>query len=50
MVKRGVPEKVTLIRDLKKVKEGAEQRLRGRADLVDSTKSEAVLEPESEKR
>lgn len=50
VVKRGVPEEVTLIRDLKKAKERAKQRPRGRADLVDSRNSRAILEQESEKR
>lgn len=34
VVNRDVPEKVTLIRDLKEVEEGTKQRPRGRAGLV----------------
>lgn len=44
VVKRGVPEEVTVIRALKEVKEGAKQRLRGRAGLVNSRKSTVILE------
>lgn len=50
VVKRSVPEEVTLIKDLQEVKEGAEQRLKDRAGLVYSRNSKAILEQKSEKK